>query len=113
MSRYFGNAIKVAFDNLRVRLDGAGTATIGTATTSEQNNIDSAYKQINGIPSAIRLDNPTSSAKGTGIFMVNADQAGMHVIKVQTGSAVVQSMKDEMQADADSLKQDKSLIVTN
>lgn len=66
---------------------------------------------LEGLPSAIRIDD--KSASGVGIFMVNADQMGMHLIKVETGTAAADAMIKELQADASSLKQDGSSIVTD
>lgn len=60
-----------------------------------------------GLPSAIRLDSGTT---GTGVFVVNADEAGTHIIRVQTlttATAISDSIKAELQMAADAQNDQK------
>lgn len=102
IKQYFGTAIRDFFASMVVDKTTGVASKVGDITATDA---------LDGLPSAIRIDD--KSATGVGIFMVNADQMGMHLIKVETGTAAADAMIKELQADASSLKQDGSLIVTD
>lgn len=97
---------------MKIRVNAGDGVTDAPLTDSSTGSATGA-RDLNGLPAAIRLDSNPAGADTKGTFIVNADQAGMHVINIEVGTAAFDEMIGEFQAEANLTKQDGSKLITD